>query len=63
MSGYEKTCAGCGKLGHFQKVCQSRKDHAVHEVEVEVSQENDEIEEVSVNSVHLSNKWLLITTG
>ena len=58
---YGKTCAGCGKMGHFKKVCWSRKDHAVHEVEVEVPQEECEIEEVSINSVYLSNKWSLIT--
>ena len=34
----------------------------VHEVEVEVCQEDDEIEEVSINSVYLNNKWSLITT-
>ena len=58
---YGKTCAGCGKLSHFKKVCWSRKDHAVPEVEVEVSQEDNEIEEVSINSVYLNNKWSLIT--
>ena len=58
---YGKMCTGCGKLGHFKKVCQSRKDCAVCEVEVQVSQGNNEIEEVSINSVHLNNKWLLIT--
>ena len=42
-------------------MCQSRKDCTVHEVEVEVSQENNKIEELSVTSVHLNNKWLLIT--
>ena len=42
-------------------MCQSRKDHTVHEVEVEVSQEVDKIEEVSINSVYLNNKQLLIT--
>ena len=36
---YGKTCAGCGKMGHFQKVCQSRKDCMVQEVGVEVSQD------------------------
>ena len=34
---------------HFKKVCQTRKDHAVHEVEVEVSQDNSEIEDISIN--------------
>ena len=58
---YGKTCTSCGKMGHFKKVCQSRKDHAVHEVGVEMSQEEDKIEEVSINSVYLNNKWLLIT--
>ena len=58
---YGKTCASCGKLGHFKKVCQSRKDHAVQEVEEDVSQEEGKIE-VSINSVYLNNKWSLITT-
>ena len=47
------------KIGHFKKVCKSRKDGAVHEVEVEVSQEEDKIE-VGINSVYLNNKLLLI---
>ena len=34
----------------------------IHEVEVGVSQEDDEIEEVSINLVYLNNKQLLITT-
>ena len=33
----------------------------VHEVGVEMSQEEDKIEEVSINSVYLNNKQLLIT--
>ena len=52
---YGKMCAGCSKLGYFKKVCQSRKDRAIHEVEVEVSHENNEIEEVSISLVHLNN--------
>ena len=59
--GYGKMCTGCSKLGHFKKVCWSRKDHAVHEVEVEVSWEDDEIE-VSINLVYMTNKQSLITT-
>ena len=53
---YGKMCASCGKLGHFKKVCQSRKDHAAHEVEVDVSQEECKIGEVSINLVYLNNK-------
>ena len=53
-------CTRCGKLGHFKKACQSRKDHAVYKVEVDVSQEEGKIEEVSINAVYLNNKWLLI---
>ena len=34
-------------MGYFKKVCQSRKDCMVHEVRVEMSQEEDKIEEVS----------------
>ena len=48
-------------MGHFKEVCQSRKDCMVHEVGVEMAQEEGIIEEVSINSVYLNNKWLLIT--
>ena len=60
---YGKTCTSWSKVGHFKKVWQSRKDHTVHEVAVEVSQEDDKIEKVSINSVYLNNKWSLITTN
>ena len=50
-------------MGHFKKVCQSRKDHTVHEVGVKVSQKECEIEEVIIKfSILKNNKWLLITT-
>ena len=48
-------------MGNLNKVCQSKKDCMVHEVGVEMSQEEDKIEEVSINSVSLNNKWSLIT--
>ena len=50
-------------MDHFNKVCWSRRDRAVHEVEVEALQEIDEskIETVSIDSVHLNKNWLLIT--
>ena len=51
---YGKMCMGCGKTGHFRKVCRSKRDCAVHELEAEVAQETceAEIETVSINSVH-----------
>ena len=53
---YGKTCTGCGKMGHFKKVCRSRRDHAVHEVEIEMAQESqeEEIETMSINSIYLN---------
>ena len=56
-------CDGCRKMGHFRKVCWSKKDTTVHELEVEGVQETQEgeIETVSINSVHLNRNWSLIT--
>ena len=34
-----KMCVGCGKMGHFKKVCHSRSSRAVVELELELSQE------------------------
>ena len=47
---------GCGKTGHFKKVCHSRRDQAGNELELEVSPEYSEgkIETVSIDSVHLN---------
>ena len=59
---YGKTCAACSKMGHFSKVCRSKRNHAVHEVEIDMgpdSQEED-IEIVSINSLCLNRKWSLI---
>ena len=58
---YGKMCASCRKMGHFKKVCQSRKDCMVHEVGLEMAQEEGIIKEVSINSVYLNNKQLLMT--
>ena len=50
-------------MGHFRKVCQSKKDHTVHELEVEGVQETQEgeIKTVSIDLVHLNRNQLLIT--
>ena len=60
---YGKTCAGCRKMGHFRKVCQSKKDHTVHELEVEGAEETQEgkIETVSIDLVYLNRNQSLIT--
>ena len=60
---YGKMCIGCGKMGHFKKVCRSRRDHAVHEVEVERMPElqEEEIETVSINSIYLNRNCSQIT--
>ena len=50
-------------MGHPKKVCQSRRDCAVHEVEVEVTLEpqEEDIETVSINSIYLNRNQSLIT--
>ena len=61
---YWKMCAACSKRGHFRKVCRSKRNHAVHEVEIvmePVSQEED-TEIVSINSVYINRKWSSIAT-
>ena len=53
---------GCGKTGHFKKVCCSRRERVVNKIEVEASQEYSkvEIETVSIDSVHLNKNWSLL---
>ena len=60
---YGKMCTRCGKMGHFRKVCRSKRDQVVHEVEIETVQEpqEEEIETVSINSVYLNKNQSLIT--
>ena len=60
---YGKSCASCRKMGHFQKVCMSKKSCAVHDFEVEVMPEpqEEDIETVSINSVYLNRNRSLIT--
>ena len=60
---YGKICMGCRKTGHFRKVCPSKRDCVVHELEVEMAQKTfkAEIETVSINLVCLNKNWSLIT--
>ena len=60
---YGKTCTRCRKIGHCQKVCMSKRNHAFHEVEVEVALEpsEEEIKTVSINSIYLNRNQSLIT--
>ena len=50
-------------MGHFKKVCMNKKNHTVHEVEVELMPEphEEDIETVSINSVYLNRNQSLIT--
>ena len=43
-------------MGHFQKVCMSKRNHAVHEVKIEVVPEpsEEDIETVSINSIYFN---------
>ena len=60
---YGKTCVGCGKMGHFKKVCQSRRERAMNELEVEEVQEvsKGETETVSIDLVHPNKNQSLLT--
>ena len=52
-------CAACSKTGYFRKVCRSKRNHAVHEVEIDLDPESQEedTEIVSINSVYVNKKW------
>ena len=56
---YGKKCARYGKMGHFKKVCRSKRDHMVHAVEMDMAQgpQEEVIEIVSINSVYLYRNW------
>ena len=60
---YGKTCTGCGKMGHYKKVCRSKRDCTVHELQVEMVQDSqdEEIETLSINSIYLNKNRSLIT--
>ena len=58
---YGKTCAACGKMEHFRKVCRSKRNWAVHEVEIDMEPESQEdTEVVSINSLYINRTRSLI---
>ena len=46
-------------MGHFRKVCRSKRNHAVYEVEIDMEPESqgEDIEIVSINSLYINRKW------
>ena len=62
---FGKMCARCRKTGHYKKVCRSRKEHVVHEIDIGAVQEsqNEQIEIVSIDSVCLYRNWSVITAS
>ena len=50
-------------MGHYKKVCRSRKEHMVHEIDVKVVQKSQDkqIEIVSIDSVCLNRNQSVIT--
>ena len=49
-------------MGHYKKVCRSKRDSTVHELEFEMAQDSqdEKIETVSIDSVHLNKNWSVI---
>ena len=60
---YGKMCSACGKVGHFKKVCCSKRSRAVYEMEQEMSQEYSEgkFKTVSNNSVYMNKSSSMLT--
>ena len=60
---YGKTCAGCGKMGHFKTVCCSKRSRVINEMEQEMSEEysEGEIETVSIVSIHMNKNQSMLT--
>ena len=55
---YGKMCAVCSKTGYFRKVCRSKRNLAVYEVEIDMEaglqEEHRDTEMVSINSVYVN---------
>ena len=51
-------------MGHFRKGCRSKRNHMVHEVEIDMEPESqgEDTEIVSINSLYVNRKLSLITS-
>ena len=60
---YGKMCMECSKVGHFKKVCHSKRSRVVNDMEQEMSQEysKDEIKMMSINSVYMNKNQSMLT--
>ena len=60
---YGKMCTECNKIGHFQKVCRSRRTKAINEVEQETVQGSvgKDIKSVIINSLQLNENCSVLT--
>ena len=60
---YGKTCAACSKMGHFRKVCRSKRNHMLHKVEIDMEPKSlgEDTEVVSINSLYINRTRSLIT--
>ena len=49
-------------MRHYKNVCRIKRDHTVHELEVKMAQDSqdEEIETVSINLIHLNKNWSVI---
>ena len=49
-------------MGHFKKVCHSKRSRAINEIELETCQEygKGKIETVSIDSIHMIENWSLL---
>ena len=58
---YGKRCAACSKTGHFRKVCRSKGNCTIREVEIDMEPESQEDTEiVIINSLYINRKWSVI---
>ena len=60
---YDKMCVECSKVGHFHRVCRSRKTRALNELGQEIIQDNtrEDFEMVSIDSEYFNKNCSILT--